>query len=195
MIYQLLRRPSKCCLLFPALTCTIIQSSSRPFGDSIDYENVATQFNRSYPEIGLKAHHAVLLMEIVVGSLRRSGVELSSRKAEASPLTTMDPYPSTHLASSKAPTLRIVMPNLTDTRHYLQRPGGYDVLAHKDFLVSATEAVSQCERPDFSEPSVCAVLVLVFGDLFRSPRLTVNSFNRRPFTLKVSPPVNTRTSL
>lgn len=84
--------------------------------DSIDHEDVATQFNKSYPEIGLEAHHAACLAQIMMDSLRRAGVELSPSKADVPSVRTEGPStqgPKHTLACSNAGTAGTVRPNLT----------------------------------------------------------------------------------
>lgn len=58
--------------------------------------------------------------------------------------------------------------------------GEYDVLAHKDFLASDTEAVSQCPRPDFSESCVCRIRFVTSRPVANFAReLAVDYFSRR----------------
>ncbi|KAE8360466.1 fungal-specific transcription factor domain-containing protein [Aspergillus caelatus] len=107
--------------------------------DGIDHEDVAAEFNKLYPEIGLTADQSAHLMKIIINSNRPSAVNQSTKQlgqVGATPDERPAPESTTTLPDTNATTF-----------------GGHEALAHKDFLDSATEAVSQTERPDFSDNS------------------------------------------
>ncbi|KAE8332759.1 fungal-specific transcription factor domain-containing protein [Aspergillus sergii] len=110
---------------------------SHPDADRIDHEDVAAKFNRLYPEIGLTAEHSAHLMEILMDSSRLSDAKQPSKKSDYLSSTPDDrpaPESITTLTGSNATTFE-----------------EHGALAHSDFLASATEAVSQTEKPDFSD--------------------------------------------
>ncbi|KAF9888054.1 hypothetical protein FE257_009319 [Aspergillus nanangensis] len=99
--------------------------ASHRAGRRIDHEDVSARFNHLYPEIDLQPHHTAQLMDLLMESNRLSNAEVTPTGENKQFKTT--------LADSAA-----------------RNHEGGDAIAHQDFLVSATEAVSQTERPDFS---------------------------------------------
>ncbi|GIJ81661.1 hypothetical protein Asppvi_000160 [Aspergillus pseudoviridinutans] len=99
----------------------VASTTSHSSRDGVNHEDAVAKFKRLHPEIDLKPNHSVVLMEIFKDSNQGSGAEQFSRKKRIATATRSNP-------------------------RTLER---YDALAHGDFLASATEAVSQTERPDF----------------------------------------------
>lgn len=138
-----------------------MQSNSRS-QTRIDHDDVVAQFNKSYPEIGLKAHHLSFLLEILTDSHQNSE-EVSSKKRNTIWHTTRHPSQNgTRPMPAECPPLKegqhpgrarfshkcALAPtnNLTE---------GDDMLSHRDFLACAAAAVSQSERLDLTESTVC----------------------------------------
>lgn len=69
---------------------------------------------------------------------------------------TRDRHPNPQLDYQALTQLHLVSSIVGTYRNTLTvYSGGHEALAHKDFLDSATEAVSQTERPNISDHSVC----------------------------------------
>lgn len=121
------------------------------------------RFNKSYPEIGLKAHHSSFLLEILTDSGRNSGQEGSSKKGCAFCHTARhpSPYGSTPTSGNSHRKEEARIPSMAriGSKFVLSLTnnlaGGDDMLAHRDFLAYATAAVSQSKKPEFTEGAVC----------------------------------------
>lgn len=119
---RLLRRQGGHCVKIIWSKGPNLNSFSLPFWDSIDFEDVAAQFNQCHPGIDLNADHSALLAHIVMDALRQSGVEMSTRKASAAALagegqSNQSRIPK--LASRKAATPGTVRSNRNSPQHYL----------------------------------------------------------------------------
>ena len=151
------------------------------------------RFNKSYPEIGLTADHSSFLLEIFMDSDQKSGEEGFAKEGCAFCHTTRHPSPhetaptsaQTHpKAEARTPSMARTSPEfalaLTDNI-----TGGDDMLAHKDFLACATAAVSQSERPDFTEDTVCYMAKDFVLEAF-SDRCQLYLFTRLHFTRQMN---------
>lgn len=146
--------------------CATESNSRSQTGVDLDHDDVVSQFNKSYPEVDLKAHHSARLLEIFADSIKKTGGGNSKKgcafchtsrhtsQHETTPIPT-EHYPKDRgqppgkTKNQPAKYLLSSTDNLTE---------GDDMLSHKEFLTCAAAAVSQSERQHFSDHTVCHLI-------------------------------------